>query len=269
MSEARRVLLTGASAGIGRETVGALLAAGCEVWGTSRQRSRLPDLGPKFHPVELEQTSVDSRRVAWAQVDQECGGRLDALVNNAGEGVFGAFADEEDDVPGLRAQFETLLFGPADLMHRALPTLRRAPRPLVVNVTSLGGRLPIPFMAPYSAAKAALSTFTAALRLEAPEVHWVDILPGDIRTKFNDAMRPPSAESGPRRRAWKAMEASMAAAPPAEVVARAIVDAVCGEGAPSPVVVVGDFVQAKLASLAPRFLPTRLMESILRRHYRV
>ena len=265
----RHVLLTGASAGIGRETAGALLGAGCEVWGTSRQRSRLPDLGPKFHPVELEQTSGASRRSAWAQVEKECGGRLDALVNNAGEGVFGAFADEGEDVDGLRAQFETLVFGPIGLTRCALPALHRAPRPVVVNVTSLAGRLPIPFMAAYSAGKAALSAYTAALRLEATDVRWVDVQPGDIRTKFNDAMRAPPADSGPQRRSWDVMEASMAAAPPAEVVARAIVEIVCGEGTPPPVVVVGDFVQAKLASLAPRFLPTRWLESMLRRHYRV
>ncbi len=265
----RRVLITGASAGIGRETAGALLAAGCEVWGTSRQRSRLPDPGPRFHAVELEQTSADSRHAAWAQVEQECGGRLDALVNNAGDGVFGAFADEDEDVGRLRAQFETLVFGPIGLTRLALPALRRSSRPVVVNVTSLAGRLPIPFMAAYSAGKAALSAYTAALRLEAADVHWVDVQPGDIRTKFNDAMRAPPADSGPQRRSWEVMEASMAAAPPAEVVAQAIVKVVCGEGAPPPVVVVGDFVQAKLAALAPRFLPTRWLESMLRRHYRV
>lgn len=269
MSETRRVLVTGASGGIGRVTVGALLAGGCEVWGTSRQKSRLPDLGPNFHAVELEQTSAASRRRAWAQVEQEARGRLDALVNNAGDGVFGAFADEGEDMEKLRAQFETLVLGPIALTRLALPTLRRSARPVVVNVTSLAGRLPIPFMAAYSAGKAALSTYTVALRLEAPEVHWVDVQPGDIRTKFNDAMHAPPADSGPQRRAWEVMEACMAAAPPAEVVARAIVKAICIDDKPSPVMVVGDFVQAKLASLAPRFLPTRWLESMLRRHYRV
>ena len=91
----------------------------------------------------------------------EAGGRFDAVINNAGGGWFGPGVEIPPDE--LLAQFGALALGPMAIIRLAVPSLRARPGGLVVNVTSLAARLPLPFGAAYSAAKAALSVFTAAL----------------------------------------------------------------------------------------------------------
>ena len=268
----KRVFLTGASAGIGLATARALTAAGCEVWGTARSVDRLPTDLPRFHPVALDLNAGDpALQTAFEQALREAGGRFDAIVNNAGGGWFGPGA--EMPPPDLRAQFETLALGPIRLLQLALPSLRAQPGGLVVNVTSLAARLPLPFGAAYSAAKAALSVWTAALQMEetAPlppgrhRVRFVDVQPGDIRTGFNrsmafwtglDAPEDPLADAV--RRSLQASDASLASAPPPERVAEAVCRIVL-RGSGPPMVTVGNLWQGLGGSLAYRFLPRRLL----------
>ncbi len=266
MSGKRRVFLTGASSGIGLATARALVAADCEVWGTSRRLDRLPDDLAQFHPIALEMNSADSRAQACARVLAEARG-LDVLINNAGDGRFGALADQADD--DVRAQFETHVFGPLDLIRRLLPSLRLAPQGLVINVTSLAARLPMPYLSAYSGAKAAMSSLTSTLRMEecgvaASRVAFVDLQPGDIRTGFVEAMS--GAPAGKLRAAWDAQAQHVAAAPPPELVATRIAGLVRAPGAPPAVVTVGDFFQARLAPLAQRILPTAWLERVIRRY---
>ena len=263
MSTTQRVFLTGASAGIGLATARALSDIGCEVWGTSRRLDRLPVNLRNFHPIELSLSEPDSICAAWSRARSESGG-FDIVINNAGDGWFDALT--ELPLERMRAQFETLFFGPFQIIQLALPDLRER-RGLLVNVTSLAVRLPIPFMAPYSAAKAALASATAALRLElaASGVRIVDLQPGNIRTNFNEAMKPPAA--GSMREAWDQMEQDMAAAPGPEIVGAEVCRLVRSTDSP-PSRVVGGFVESRLASLAARCLPARWMERMLLRHYR-
>ena len=258
MSVPRRVFLTGASAGIGLAAARVLCEENCEVWGTSRDLARLPQDLPNFHPLALSLDDSTSIAAAWQQARDESGG-IDVLINNAGAGWFDSLAEMPE--AKVREQFETLVFGPLQLIRLALPDLR-ARRGLLINVTSLAARLPIPYMAPYSAAKAALASLTAALRLEKAEsgLRIVDLQPGDIRTNFNDAMQPPTE---PRARgAWDAMVASMDAAPGPEIVAAEICRLVHSAANPSSRII-GDFTQSRLAPLASRLLPATWMERIL------
>jgi NAD(P)-dependent dehydrogenase (short-subunit alcohol dehydrogenase family) len=184
-------------------------------------------------------------------------GAFDALINNAGDGLFGPLEHlPEGDV---RRQFETLVFGPLTLIRRALPIMRARGTGTIVNVTSLAARLPIPFMAPYSAAKSALAAFSAtlALELEGSGVRIVDLQPGDIATAFNDAMRRGEKVDGYEflaARAWKTLEVEMAAAPPPVLVAEALLRVLAN---PTPRVTIGGFFQAHLATLAARLAPHR------------
>ena len=268
----KRIFLTGASAGIGLATARSLTAAGCEVWGTSRRVERLPTDLPGFHPVALDLNGDDETlRQAFGRALGEAGGRFDVVINNAGGGWFGPGGEMP---PGdLRAQFETLALGPIRLTQIALPSLRSEPGGRVINVTSLAARLPLPFGAAYSAAKAAASVFTAALQMEetAPlaagqyRVCFVDVQPGDIRTGFNRAMafwdRIGASDdplAGAVRRSLEASDASLASAPAPERVAEAICRIVRGEKT-APMVTVGNLWQALGGSLAYRFLPRRLL----------
>ncbi len=272
MNTLRRIFLTGASAGIGLATARALTSAGCEVWGTSRQVDRLPSDLPRFHPVALDLNGGDATlQAGFGQALREAGGRFDVLINNAGGGWFGPGGVMPPD--DLRAQFETLALGPIRLMQTALPSLRAQPGGMVVNVTSLAARLPLPFGAAYSAAKAAVSVFTAALQMEetAPlpagqhPVRFVDVQPGDIHTGFNRAMAfwtgmtaPDNPLAGAVRRSLQASDASLASAPPPERVAEAICRLILQEN-PAPMVTVGNLWQGLGGSLAYRFLPRRLL----------
>ena len=107
---AKRVFLTGASAGIGLAIARTLCAAGCEVWGTARRVDRLPGGLRGFHPLALDLNDTAALREGFASAQREAGGRFDVLINNAGGGWFGPGAEMPEDE--LRAQFDTLALGP-------------------------------------------------------------------------------------------------------------------------------------------------------------
>jgi short-subunit dehydrogenase len=270
-SESRTVFLTGASSGIGLESAKLLTTHGFEVWGTSRDPARLPKL-PHFHPVPMDLTGSDSIRENFATALQEAGA-FDALINNAGNGAFGPL----DAIPAeiVRDQFQVLVHAPLELIRLALPNMRERGRGMIINVTSLAARFPIPFMAPYSAAKSALGLLTAGLRVELSNtpIRVVEICPGDIDTPFHEQTKTFGMTAGaqPDRRmksAWGTQTRNMAAAPPPDRVARAVLRVI---NAPHPpqVLVVGGVFQAWVAPLAARLLPLRLQEYALRRYYRL
>ena len=277
----KRVFLTGASAGIGLATARALSAAGCEVWGTARDAARLPQDLAGFYPVALDLNDPDSVEVAFRRALAEAGGRFDAVINNAGGGWFGPGVEIPADE--ILSQFQALALGPMAIIRLAVPSLRTRPDGLVVNVTSLAARLPLPFGAAYSAAKAALSVFTAGLQMEesAPtrpgehRVRYVDLQPADINTGFNRAMRywqkldnaaDPVASAV--RASLAASDRSMAGAPGPEAVAQVICRLVTDERTAARRVrwTVGNAWQALGGPLAYRLLPRRLMLWTLRKN---
>lgn len=261
---ARRVFLTGASAGIGRATAEALLHAGWDVWGTSRDARRLGNIRG-LHPVQMD--LCDSASVAAGfEMARVQAGAFDVLINNAGDGVFGAL--EHLPLEQVRRQFETLVFGHLDLIQRALPAMRERGAGIILNVTSLAARLPIPFMAPYNAAKAAMSAFSTSLNLElaGTGVRVVDLQPGDIRTGFNDAMfrGPASGYETAARQAWTMIEREVNGAPAPEIVAREIVRLLA---APRPLATVGGFFQARVAAPMSGCLSRRGLLWVIRRFF--
>jgi NAD(P)-dependent dehydrogenase (short-subunit alcohol dehydrogenase family) len=273
----RKVFLTGASAGIGLATARALTDSGFEVWGTSRDLERLPRDLPGFHPVALDLNDEPALGAGFGAALAEAGGRFDVVINNAGGGWFGPGA--EIPPAALHAQFQLLVLSPIRLMQLALPSLRKGPGGTIINVTSLAARLPLPFGAAYSAAKAALSVYTAALQMEETvamragehRVRFVDLQPGDINTGFNRAMSywaGIQAADDPRaaavRAALRASDASMAGAPAPEWVAERICEIARGRG--GPMITSGNLWQAVGGSLAYRFLPRRLLLWTIRKN---
>src|SRR5438309_10523275 len=182
----KKIFLTGASSGIGLAIAKLLVAQGHEVWGTSRNLERLPKL-PQFHPVRLDLSDRHSVEKAFnaALVDAA---HFDVLINNAGSGHFGPAENLSEKE--IASQFQILVFGYAQLMRLALRMMQARGEGLIINVTSLASRLPVPFMAAYNAAKAAMASFTMTIQLELPNsrVRLVDLQPGDICTDFNEAV---------------------------------------------------------------------------------
>lgn len=253
----KRIFLTGASSGIGLIAAQALCQRGHHVWGTSRSRDRLPNL-PGFHATVLDLNDDRSIDAGFAEA-VAAAGEFDVLINNAGEGVFGPLEGFSSDA--LRAQFQTLLVGPLRLIALALPAMRERNSGLIINISSLAGELPVPFLAPYSAAKSALSTFSDGLNLELTHtgIRVVDVCPGDFATQFHPSTervgdRLSQAYAPNLEIAWQAIDRNMQRAPDPTLVADVIVRIIDGEIA-RPAVAVGDFFQARIApTLARRSL---------------
>lgn len=268
----KNVFLTGASTGIGLETARLLTKNGFEVWGTSRALSRLPKL-KKFHPVELDLAAPKTIEDIFNFALKEAK-RFDILINNAGYGHFGPAEDLSLEI--WRAQLQTLLLGPLQLIQLTLPHMRQQGGGLIINVSSLASRFPIPFMAPYNSAKAALSSLTQTLRLELgnhPNIHIVDLQPGDIRTPFHESMKSlnisaVSAYSNAIKNAAKTIKENMDQAPPPQTVAKEILRIICN---PSLGIVykTGGFFQTIMAPLGARLAPPTLRERALRLFYRL
>jgi NAD(P)-dependent dehydrogenase (short-subunit alcohol dehydrogenase family) len=264
----KRVFLTGASSGIGLATAHALLARGDEVWGTSRNSDRISQL-PGLHSVRLDLSDPVSINNAFGVALAEAG-YFDVLINNAGSGHFapaGNLSEKE-----IASQFQILVFGHVQLMQLALHAMQARGEGLIINVTSLAGRLPVPFMAAYNAAKAAMASFTMSIQLELPDsrVRIVDLQPGDICTDFNDAVT--KAEKHDARyeaklaKTWDTVERNIKKAPKPDLVARRVCELI-DQTNPPPRITVGDGFQTKIAPLIFRFLPQRVRIWGLKRYY--
>lgn len=179
-SDMRRVILvTGVSSGIGRCVAEHLGTNGQIVYGASRSKVE----SPHFRWIEMDITSEESVNEVIEQLIAEQG-RLDVLINNAGNGIAGSI--EETDIDDARAQFETNFFGTVRVTQAALTKMRAQHSGLILNISSLAGKISLPFQAFYSSSKFALEGFADALRHEvAPfNIRVVNILPGDFATNF-------------------------------------------------------------------------------------
>jgi NAD(P)-dependent dehydrogenase (short-subunit alcohol dehydrogenase family) len=264
----KKIFVTGASSGIGLAVAKLLVAQGHEVWGTSRSLERIPKM-PQWHAVRLDLADSRSIEEAFNSALAEAG-YFDVLINNAGAGHFGPA--ELLPPEAIASQFQILVFGQIQLMELALRHMQARGEGLIINVTSLASRLPVPFMAAYNAAKAALASFTMSIQLELgnSRVHIVDLQPGDIRTEFNQGVSK-SAPADQRHdekvdRTWEVVERNMKKAPTPDLVARHVLKLINADR-PAPRVTVGDLFQSKIAPLIFRFLPQRVRLWGLKRYY--
>ncbi len=182
---AKTVVVTGASTGIGRATARMLKERGWRVFPTARRAEDLEALRAEgFEPAELDLANEASVQQAAATVLELSGGALGAVVNNAGYGQPGALEDLPRDA--VRRQFETNVLGTLDLTNRFIPVFRAQGAGRIVLVSSVLGRLVIPFMGIYSASKFALEAIGEGLRMElGPSGISVSLVePGPIQTHF-------------------------------------------------------------------------------------
>lgn len=188
-SSGRVALVTGASSGIGEACARHLAGRGFRVFGTSRQASSdaAADGGVEMLPMDVD--SDASVQSAVATLLARTGGRIDAVVNNAGWALAGSVEDTTPDE--ARAQFETNLLGTWRVCRAVLPAMRGAGRGHIVNVGSIGGRVGLPFQAAYSASKFAVAGFTEALSGEVRPfgIHAVLIELGNYRTGITATRR--------------------------------------------------------------------------------
>ncbi|MFF7203267.1 oxidoreductase [Streptomyces sp. NPDC008141] len=193
MSRQERVwLITGCSAGFGREIALAALAAGDRVMATARRPETLADLaetgGDRISTAALDVTDPASVQAA---VDATLAvfGRIDVLVNNAGYSVIGAV--EETSMEQLRAMMEVNFFGAAELTKVVVPLMREQGSGTIVQMSSLGGRITFPGMGGYHATKHALEGLSESLSTElAPlGIRVLLVEPGMFRTRMSSSLQ--------------------------------------------------------------------------------
>jgi len=229
------LLITGCSSGIGRAIALEAARRGHIVFASARDRNAIRDLeAQSIRTLQLDVQDAASCAEA-VQIVRRDTGRLDALVNNAGYGQYGAI--EDVSIERWEQQFDVNVFGTVRMIQAALPPMREARRGTIVNMSSVAGKLSIPFAAPYCAAKHALEAISDALRVELSPfgIRVVVIEPGPIVSQFEERARREVNSllkgKGPYSRfygeAERAMEGDFRRGQlPAEAVARVVLKAV-------------------------------------------
>lgn len=178
------VLITGASSGIGHAGALRLQKAGFVVYAAARRLERMEDLKANgIIPLAMDLTDEASMSAGVSRIMAEQG-RIDALINNAGYGFYGAI--EEVPLAEARAQFEVNLFGLARLTQLVLPAMRANRSGRIVNISSIGGKMHEPLGGWYHASKFALEGFSDCLRVEVAPfgIDVIVIEPGGIKTEW-------------------------------------------------------------------------------------
>ena len=184
-------LVTGASSGIGQATAERLAKSGYKVYGSSRrggQAGRQP-----FEMLALDVTSDASVDAAVQKLIQ-LEGRIDLLVNNAGFGVAPAGA-EESSIEQAQAIFDTNFFGIVRMTLAVVPQMRRQRAGRIINMGSVLGFLPMPYMALYSATKHAVAGYSESLdhELRTQGIRVSVVEPAYINTPFDANLMKPDA----------------------------------------------------------------------------
>jgi short-subunit dehydrogenase len=184
-------LVTGASSGIGKATAERLATAGYKVYGTSRRGSLA---GPhSVAMLSLDVTRDESVEAAVREVIR-LEGRIDLLVNNAGFGVAPAGA-EESSLEQAQAIFDTNFFGMVRMTRAVVPHMRRQGAGRIINIGSIFGFLPMPYMALYVATKHAVEGYSESLdhELRTRGIRVSVIEPANTSTQFDaNALEPDS-----------------------------------------------------------------------------
>jgi short-subunit dehydrogenase len=189
-----RILITGASQGIGRALVVEAARRSARVLAAARSAELLAELATQMrsegHPIETVQADVTSAEDRQRMVDaaQRCFGGLDVLINNAGIGATGHFAEATPE--RLRQIFEVNFFGLTETTRVFLPMLRAGNKPAIVNISSIVAKRGIPGRSEYCASKFAVHGFSEAIRAELSK-DGIDVLlvnPGLTQTNFSQNM---------------------------------------------------------------------------------
>jgi NAD(P)-dependent dehydrogenase (short-subunit alcohol dehydrogenase family) len=268
MNMKRKVaFVTGASSGIGQATAEQLAKAGYAVYGTSR---RAGDMGRRwFEMLPLDVTQDESVEAAVRTVMQR-EGRIDLLVNNAGFGVAPAGA-EESSIEQAQSIFDTNFFGMVRMTRVVVPHMRRQGGGRIINIGSVLGFLPMPYMALYSATKHAVAGYSESLdhELRTMGIRVSVVEPAYINTPFDANLMKPDAPLDVyrdiRRGVEKRVKEVLVDADGPEVVAEVVVRAAM---AAHPKIHYAPGL-ARRMRLLRRFAPAALLDAGVRKDLRL
>jgi len=178
------VLITGASAGMGKETAQLLAEHDYSVYGAARRSDKMKDLESLgIKTLSMDVTDEESI-VKGVQHIIDMEGRIDVLVNNAGFGSYGAI--EDVSIADAKYQLDVNVFGAARLIQLVLPHMRKKLFGKIVNISSIGGKFATPYGGWYHASKFALEALSDALRNEVKQfgIDVIVIEPGGVKSEW-------------------------------------------------------------------------------------
>ncbi|KAJ4993121.1 short chain dehydrogenase [Stagonosporopsis vannaccii] len=207
------VLITGCSAGgIGHELVLSFQRRGYTVFATARSLKKMADLAslPNVHLLELDVTNPDSITATAKEIDQRTSGRLDVLINNAGQQYIMPALDV--DIAAAKALFEVNYWAPLRMIQ-AFSSMLIDARGCVVNIGSGSGVVSIPFQSQYNASKAAINMLSETLRYElAPlNVRVITLVAGNVASNMSSGVNGAPPAELPATSRYKAVEKTIAA----------------------------------------------------------
>ena len=264
----KTALVTGTSSGIGEATALRLAAAGYHVYGTSRRGAE--EGQPSFEMLPLDVTSDESVEAVVREV-MRLDGRIDLLVNNAGFSIAPAGA-EESSIEQARSIFDTNFFGTVRMTRAVVPQMRHQGGGRIINIGSVLGFLPAPYMALYAATKHAIEGYSESLdhELRTRGIRVSVIEPAYTKTPFDANFMEPDAKLDAYREAregvTRRVNEVMATAEQPSVVADTVLKAV---GASHPKI---RYAAGKLANrlrLLRRFAPAGLVDAGIRKDLRL
>lgn len=260
-------LVTGASSGIGEATAQRLAKAGYKVYGTSRRGGQA---GPRsFEMLPLDVTRDESVEDGVRKVMQ-LEGRIDLLVNNAGFGVAPAGA-EESSIEQARSIFDTNFFGMVRMTRAVVPHMRRQRNGRIINMGSVLGFLPMPYMALYSATKHAVAGYSESLdhELRTMGIRVSVVEPAYINTPFEANLLEPDAPlevyRGIRAGVEKRVKEVLVSADGPDVVAEIVLKAAM---AVRPRIHYAPGLASRMRLLR-RFAPARVLDAGVRKDLRL
>ncbi|WP_222251708.1 oxidoreductase [Rhizobium leguminosarum] len=264
----RVALVTGATSGIGKATAIALAAAGFQVIGTGRNTAQLA--APAWVTyLDLDVTSDESVASAVSQVIERFG-HIDVLVNNAGVGTTGAA--EEFSITQTQDVFDINVYGVMRTTKAVLPHMRSQGRGRIINVSSLSGFVPSPFMALYVSTKHAVEGYSQSLDHEVRD-HGVRVLlvePGPINTPFAGhsvvADTPMPLYAAGRRNYDELLEKNLSSGDDPAVVAKVIVAAATDR---NPKLRRTAGRAARIINAVYHVAPARIFDRVIRRFNRM
>ncbi len=262
----KTILITGSSSGIGLETVKLFQAKGWNIAATMRSPEKASDL-TKLENVECLRLDVTDISTIQTAINQTIGkfGKIDAIVNNAGYGLVGAF--EASSAEQIERQFQTNVFGLMNVCREILPIFREQKGGIIVNVASVGGRITFPLYSLYHATKWAVEGFSESLQYEVEQfgIRVKIIEPGPIKTDFYNRSMDLTTKDGLTayddfiNKAMPNMLKAGENAPDGTVVADAIYQAVTDGKTKMRYP-----VNTKGMLLARRFLPDNLFQTVVK-----
>jgi len=181
---AKTVLVTGASAGIGKATAILLAQNGYNVYCAARRTEKMQDLkNYGIKPIALDVTKDESITACVEQIFKEAG-NIDILVNNAGFGSYGAI--EDVTMHDAKYQLEVNVFGAMRLTQLVLPKMRQNNYGKIINISSVGGKISSPLGGWYHASKFAIEALSDAMRLEVKQfgIDVIVIEPGGTKSEW-------------------------------------------------------------------------------------